>query len=1237
MKRIRFILLAILLLLFLVGLGGSFLLRADFFWSWGGRYLVSLAQERLPGKLTVRQIDGNPLTGLTFTDIVVSDSQGEVLRVPRLEMRFSLWSFVKLQPVIARLAVYEPHLTLRAGKESLGRLGPLPKPGGAPEAAIPFRSLTFSQILVQDGEIALFQAGETQRWQKLSLQLSLTVLYPLQPQQAVLVRRASLAVTSPWGPLGLNSRFSYSHQRLNLLALTVEAWDRDLLALTGEVRLDEKEPVLQLAGEFGPLTAQEMRRVWGGWPAPWELAGRFQVQGTPARLQLTGIGRLHPVAYTLKGLLTRHPEKWDYDLNLNLDGLRGEMLEPVNKFWAQKVRGLGPLTARLNLQGSGFAWPPPRFAWTLEGSPVKPGAAPLEQLKISLAGNDREQQIQGLIQGNFGRLTLLARGPLFAHLRGELKVQAEGCQPTLLGLAAPPGSLLNGNFTGRFHWPELPSLPSLSLSGEVAASGRLGRESLKELRGRLVWEKARLGIPQARLQVGELRADLQGSLDKDRVDLYYRAGLSPGGSWPLLPAGRGRLTGEGSLTGPLSRPLFTLKAQGRSLSWGAWRLARANINISGMGWPPHCGSLSLQGKGLITPAGDFSQAYFYCQGSGDHWRVNLKAASPQGPRVELLGAADLARRPYQISLERCGFQLEGFSGHNTGPVQVRILPGLELAPATFQINEGRLTLAARVQGDKVSGHLEAGDLPGEVFRLKGIPLAGKINGQVTLQGKASRPTFQGQFALKSGRWGDFPFNSLSTTLNYQDTRLELAGSLEEKASGPRLVWQGHLPLDLSLNPVKMALRDEEVNLQVQGENANLSLLAALTPEVQAAAGPLDIRAEWRGRASQPQVSGLIRWGPGQITPRQAGLSYRLEPGEIRLAGDSLTIPPITLVSGGTATLTGNITLAGFLPKQLDARVQLQNFKALGRIGSEAVGDGTITLTGPWSAPLLQGHLLVTQATFNTSFFQTSIHKDIVLVGQPSKPETPAHPKTRAPAFERNLRMALVLESTGGVWVKNKRLKIELAGRLKASKTPGQPAQVGGDLKALQGTVEIQGRPFKVVEGMIHLPGRPGATTTLEGRATYEMGEVTLVVDASGPASAPVVRMGSIPPLPPPDVLAYLLFGRPAQALTREEYSTVGQQAATILGGVAAKKIQEFLGKDFPLVGDINTVTGQQAIGVAKPLTKDITVSLERKTDPVYRDDANQLRLEYRINRYLGVESQLGRRNSGADVLFNLDW
>jgi translocation and assembly module TamB len=120
-----------------------------------------------------------------------------------------------------------------------------------------------------------------------------------------------------------------------------------------------------------------------------------------------------------------------------------------------------------------------------------------------------------------------------------------------------------------------------------------------------------------------------------------------------------------------------------------------------------------------------------------------------------------------------------------------------------------------------------------------------------------------------------------------------------------------------------------------------------------------------------------------------------------------------------------------------------------------------------------------------------------------------------------------------------------------------------------------------------------------------------------------------------------VFGRPAARLSRDEYLSVGQQAVGILGGITAEKIKEMLGKDVPLVGNLTLRTPQtenrQAVGVAKPLTKDLTVSFERKFDPLHRDQTEQVVIEYKLNKYMSVESQVGRRNTGGDVLLNLDF
>ncbi|RJR40616.1 MAG: hypothetical protein C4567_10900 [Deltaproteobacteria bacterium] len=1234
MRRFRYLILAFLAVILLGALALWPLLQTDAVWTWGGHRLVDFARTRIHGEIEVREVKGNYLTGLTFRDITIRGRQGEVLRAKGLELRFSLWSFLKLQPVIARLAIDEPHLTLIQYPEGLWNVSNFFRDTPPP----PFTALDFPQASIKGGEIALTRGGATQHYRDLGLQLILTVLHPKQPDQSILVRRASLAGETPWGRLGLQTRFTYGSNLLNLLSLSVEAANRPLISLAGEVRVNEAGPVCKLIGEAGPIPGAEMRRVWRHWPETLDLGGKFQLSGTPEKMQVNAGGPLPGGGpgggYAFQGQVGQRAGELAYDLSLDFKGVHPKVWAGDEGPWARRLQDFPPLEVQVGLKGGGLAWPPKNLECSLQSRPFSYRAAKVEQLRLTLKGNGREQRLQGLLKGNFGEIAATAAGPLLTDLSGQVKIQTQGFKPGDLGLPVEAATLINSSFSGNYRFPA-------SLSGNLEARGQWGGQPLKTLRAQLALTGPRLEIAQAQVQLGTLSADLKGAVDSQGVDLHGRADLALDGSWPLLPAGlKGRVSGEGAVKGPFASPQFTLQAQGQGLAYADFAWDKVSLKASGAGWPPPGGRLEIQGTGLKTPAGVFSQAAFSSQGEGGKWQLRFTASSPKGIQAEAQGTADLLAQPLALTLSRCRFTSPKVSAVNAGPVQIRFHPGLEIPPAVWRVNHGRLTIRAQTRAQELTAHLEAVDLPAGLFRLKGAPLEGKVQGRLDLTGSLRQPSMQGQLTWGPGKWGDFSFRVFQSSLSYRDENLIIKGSVEEKAAGPRLVWDGRIPLRLSLSPLKWNWAERDLDFRVQGENTSLALLTAVSPEVQVAEGPLSISAQWQGSPSQPRVSGKVRWGEGRLQLRSAGKPFRLLAGEAALQGEKLVIPDLSLESGGTARLRGAITLAGFSPKQIEARAELQDFQALARGGSEAAGTGSVYLSGPWSAPVLKGRLLLSKASFRPAFFQTGAHPDIVLKKAPAPPKA-KNGAAEAPAIWQNMQMDLALEAPGGAWVRDKRLQVQLAGTLRVRKEKGESLFFAGALHSLKGTYELQGRPFKIERADIRFPGKPQGDVTLEGRATHEISGTTLILIASGPVNKPQVRMESIPPLPPQDQLAYLVFGRPAQSLSQEEFRSVGQQAVGIVGGISAQKFQEILGQDFPLVGNVQMKSGvsegRQIVGVAKPLTKDITVSFERKTSPLYRDDTNQVRLEYKVNKYLSLETQMGQRNSGGDVFFNYDF
>jgi translocation and assembly module TamB len=147
--------------------------------------------------------------------------------------------------------------------------------------------------------------------------------------------------------------------------------------------------------------------------------------------------------------------------------------------------------------------------------------------------------------------------------------------------------------------------------------------------------------------------------------------------------------------------------------------------------------------------------------------------------------------------------------------------------------------------------------------------------------------------------------------------------------------------------------------------------------------------------------------------------------------------------------------------------------------------------------------------------------------------------------------------------------------------------------------------------------------------------VTIIVDVTGTPKRPQLELSSEPALPKSEILSYLVFGRPSSALSQEEFNA-SNMAAGALGGFTAQKIQEILGPDFPLLGDVAVKSGQGTLGIVKPLAKGVTLSFGRETSPEGKGEGFQGKLQYRVNRNITIEAQTGA-NPGGDIFFNYDF
>ncbi|HEX9883901.1 MAG TPA: translocation/assembly module TamB domain-containing protein [Desulfobaccales bacterium] len=1250
LRRLRLILFTAALLLAL-GSQGLCGILPDAFWNWGGPRSLAWVQSKINGKLTAREIAGNPLTGLTFTDLVLTGPQGQVLlQAERLELRLALQSITALHPVIARLALMNPrgHLVQADGLWNFSDLVPPPAPGPSsqPPAGITgflFREIEFSSLLVEHGELEITRDGVTRRYTDLDCKAAINLYHWGTPRRKLEVRGADLGVTTPQGRAQLNTGFTYSPSLVEIDSLALTLAGQPVLSLKGEICQPLKDLSCKLTGQLGPLQGQKIRQFWSRWPAPWDLDGKFSFSGTPKGMELTGAGGVGQAKFDLQGRLNAAAEPAVFELNLDLKGLATTQLQEVQGLEAGKIQGLSPVNAHLRLQGRGLPWNPENVQAQLNLDPFQYREVKVQRLELTLGGNAQGQDLHALLQGNFGALTVDSRGHLLPvgkagpGASGDLTLKLAEFQPALLGLVKYAETSLSGTFAGKFRLPPGYSLAQAHLAGKLEAKGRLAGQPLDELRSQFALEGKKLHISEASFRLAALAATLRGDLTPAGLDIRFTAVISDSRGLPVpVPAAFAQLQAEGAVQGPWQEPRVNLTARGKKLSFQGVSLESASLSANLTGWPPHGGQVQLQGVQLRALTGQFSRLSLSARGEAGRWGFQMAATSAKYPQARLAGTADLRERPLVVLVNQLSWQDQQLTLKNRAPFQLRLLPGWEISPADFQVDGGLVTVQGLARGQEVSGRLEAKNLEANLLSPLGLPAQGKINGKLILAGSPRAPLLNGNLTLESGKIKDLPIQTLTTTLNYEAERLQLDGHLEESVQHSRLTWKGTVPVYLSLTPLRFALGNRDLYLRVQSERANLSLLTAISQEVQSAQASLDLLVEMRGDPHQPQISGHIRWGEGSLQCYQAGTAYHLAAGEIRLLGDKVVIPGIILTSDGTLRLAGDLELGGATAARL--RAQADNFLLLNRGGNQIWTNGHVDLGGPFHALVATGHLAVPKGQFRPTFFRSEHDPDIVLVSHKPRPRSPGP----APAFYRNLRVDVTIESPGNVWLKDPIGQVEMTGKLKALKKPDQKLVFGGEIHALKGTVDVQEREFKVERAMMILPGVPGEPISVEGKAAHQMDEITLVLTVAGTVTNPQIRLESQPPLPPADVLAYLVFGAPTARLTKEQYFALGAQTLGVLGGITSKKIGELLGSSLPFLGGGVAVKsgmagGRATMGVEKKITQDVSVSYQRNFNEERGQYERQVIIDYKINRNFSVESQLGTRNSGADVFFNYDF
>lgn len=577
-------------------------------------------------------------------------------------------------------------------------------------------------------------------------------------------------------------------------------------------------------------------------------------------------------------------------------------------------------------------------------------------------------------------------------------------------------------------------------------------------------------------------------------------------------------------------------------------------------------------------------------------------------------------------------------GSLTASVQKR--PVTLAAPAALTFGEGEISLSdtqlrwgdgtlrahARI-GEEIVLGLEAASVP-----LPFAPYA--VSGTIEIDtGRAEA----GKVALTLAPAADDTYNLRAEIAgSWADDRLALQGAIagygHDAAFGRIEPVQLTLPLALVKHGGSFAL---STNGAIGGRIAYAGKIDRFIPlfplSEQAITGNADIDIAISGTLDSPQFAGRAAITDGNY--EHSGVGIYLD--RVALSAQGTAFGGRELVIRGTASdrRGGEGTpieidgLLGFRPKpKIAATLKLDHARVLHTAHVDADVSGALKLEGALPGAALTGYIDINGAEF---LIPKSLPPDLVAVKvvDPSKAER-APEKAVALAREApvDFPMDVRVSARQQVYVRGRGLDSEWAASLRAMGTIQDP-HVDGTMTLRRGRFDFSGRPFTLSSGLVtFVPSRTAdPDLALEARNQAASG-TTAIITVSGRASKPLIRLTSDPPLPQDDVMALVLFGRPAERLSALQAVQVANAIATLTGtspldgGGAGllDRARASLGLDLL---DVSVGgEGGSSLTVGKYLRRGVFVS----ASPGIGDKPGAVSAEIELSKSVSVETKIGQ-------------
>ncbi len=322
-----------------------------------------------------------------------------------------------------------------------------------------------------------------------------------------------------------------------------------------------------------------------------------------------------------------------------------------------------------------------------------------------------------------------------------------------------------------------------------------------------------------------------------------------------------------------------------------------------------------------------------------------------------------------------------------------------------------------------------------------------------------------------------------------------------------------------------------------------------------------------------------------------------------------------------------------LPVKLDAAVVLANAALVQRDDLTAEASADLKLAGALDDLGLTGTISVENVDYSIPAPQPAQVKKLNIVRVDGPDGAPLPDDEAGGGFLSRVKLNVTTEANNRIFVRGRGLDTEWSARLKTTGTAAAPV-LDGNLAVVRGFLDFGGRKFDFEKGRIRFDPNGGLDPFLDIAAANETkSDIKAGLKVSGRASAPKISLYAEPSLPEDDVMAYVLFGKPAQDLSSLEALQVARAVANLTGtgglggGGVLDKTRRFVGVD---ALSISTEGDAVGLSVGKYIRDGVYVSANQDLS----GQGGSVSLEIEATKNITVETDVGQ---DADASVSVNW